>query len=97
MPRDFKSFAQENKKEAEKIISENQEKANEYQDIINKYKNMNQNDLMSNLFSEATKLKQQGKLDSSTLNNLKSTLSPFLNSEQQEMLNNLVNAINEQK
>ena len=97
MPRDFKSFAKENKKEAEKIISENQEKANEYQDIINKYKNMNQNDLISNLFSEATKLKQQGKLDSATLNNLKSTLSPFLNSEQQEMLNNLVNAINEQK
>lgn len=97
MPRDFKTFAKENKKEAEKIINENQDKANEYQDILNKYKNMNQNDLMSNLFSEASKLKQQGKLDSATLNNLKSTLTPFLNSEQQEMLNNLINAINEQK
>jgi len=28
---------------------------------------------------------------------LQSTLSPFLNTEQQEMLKNLVNAINEQK
>ena len=92
MPRDFRSFAKEN----EKVVNENQEKANEYQDILNKYKNMDNNELMSNLFKEATKLKQQGKLDNSTLSNLKSTLSPFLNSEQQEMLNSLVNAINEQ-
>ena len=92
MPRDFKSFAKEN----EKVANENQEKANEYKDILNKYKNMDNNELMSNLFKEATKLKQQGKLDNSTLSNLKSTLSPFLNSEQQEMLNSLVNAINEQ-
>ncbi len=92
MPRDFKSFAKEN----EKIINENQDKANEYQDILNKYKNMDNNELMSNLFKEATKLKQQGKLDSDTLSSLKSTLSPFLNSEQQEMLNSLVRAINEQ-
>lgn len=97
MPRDFKSFAKENQKQAEKILNENQEKVDAYQDILNKYKNMNQSDLMSNLFSEASKLKKEGKLDSETLNNLKSTLSPFLNSEQQEMLNNLVNAIDEQK
>lgn len=97
MPRDFRSFAKENKKESETIINENQDKVNEYQDILNKYKNMNQNDLMSNLFSEASKLKKEGKLDSNTLNGLKSTLSPFLNPEQQEMLNSLVNAINEQK
>ena len=92
MPRDFKSFAKEN----EKVVNDNQEKANEYQDILNRYKNMDNNELMSNLFKEATKLKQQGRLDNSTLSNLKSTLSPFLNSEQQEMLNSLVNAINEQ-
>ena len=93
MPRDFKSFAKEN----ENIINENKEKANEYSDLIHKYKNMDNNELMSNLFSEASKLKQQGKLDSDTLNGLKSTLSPFLNGEQQNMLNSLINAINEQK
>ena len=93
MPRDFKSFS----KESEKIINENKETTDKYQDILNKYKNMSNNDLMQNLFSEASKLKKEGKLDSASLQNLKSTLSPFLNSEQQEMLNNLVNAINEQK
>ena len=102
MPRDFKSFAKENEKvfsnsDKEKILNENQDKTKEYTDILNKYKNMNNNELMSNLFSEASKLKSEGKLDSSTLNNLSSTLSPFLNNEQKEMLNSLINAINEQK
>lgn len=102
MPRDFKSFAKENEKvfsisDKEKILNENQDKTKEYTDILNKYKNMNNNELMSNLFSEASKLKSEGKLDSSTLNNLSSTLSPFLNNSQKEMLNSLINAINEQK
>ena len=94
MPRDFKSFSKDNEKKTN-FSSNEQQKVNEYQDIINKYKNMNSSELMSNLFSEATKLKQQGKLDANTLNNLKSTLTPFLNSEQQEMLNSLINAIND--
>ena len=92
MPRDFKSFV----KNQEKIIEENKEKANDYQDILNKYKNMDSNELMSNLFSEASRLKSEGKLDSDSLNNLKSTLAPFLNNDQQNMLNNLVNALNNQ-
>ena len=90
MPRDFKSFAKEN----EKILDENKSKANDYQDIINKQKNMDNNELMSNLFNEASRLKSEGKLDSQSLDNLKSTLAPFLNEQQQDMLNNLVNAIN---
>ena len=93
MPRDFKSFAKEN----ENIINENKDDANKYQDILNKYKNMDSNELMTNLFNEANKLKKEGKLDSNALNGLKSTLSPFLNKEQQSMLNSLVDAINENK
>ena len=96
MPRDFRSFSKEHKSDAEKILNENKEQANRYEDILNKYKNMNKNDLMSNLLTEAMKLKKEGKLDSKSLNTLKSTLSPFLNSEQKEMLNNLINTINEQ-
>ena len=56
MPRDFRSFVKDNYQSTEKILNENKEQANQYEDIINKYKNMNQNDLMSNLFSEANKL-----------------------------------------
>ena len=92
MPRDFRSFAKENK-----VINENKAKAEDYEEIINKYKNMDNGELMANLFREASRLKQEGKLDSATLNTLKSTLSPFLNSQQQEMLNELISKIDEQK
>ena len=57
---------------------------------------MNTSDLMSNLLSEASKLKSEGKLNEESLNSLKSTLSPFLNSQQKDMLNSLVEAINKQ-
>ncbi len=90
MPRDFKTFAEQNKN----IVNENVTKANDYQELINKYKDMDNNELMQNLFNEASKLKQEGKLDSNTLNNLKTTIAPFLNNEQQSMLNSLINAIN---
>lgn len=91
MPRDFKTFCENNKK----IIDENKEKANNYQSIIDKYKNMNQGELMNNLFSEANKLKQEGKLDSNSLNSMKDMISPFLNDEQKNMLNSILNKINE--
>lgn len=91
MPRDLKQFANENKNKV------NPETASQYENLINKYKDMNQNELMSNLFSEAAKLKQQGKLDSASLNNMKNTLYPFLNTQQKEMLDSLVKAIDEQK
>ena len=92
MPRDFKSFANEHKN----TLNENPEKVSEYQNIIDKYKDMDNNELMQNLFQEASKLKKQGKLDNEQLNNLSSTLSPFLNDNQKDMLANLIKAIDEQ-
>lgn len=89
MPRDFKSFAKEN----QHILNEDKTKTDEFQNLLDKYKNMSNDELMSNLFIEASKLKKEGKLDSSTLSNLKSTINPFLNSEQQSMLDNIINVI----
>ena len=91
MPRDFKSFAKENS------TNTNSTDTSKYENIINKYKNMSSNELMQNLFTEASKLKSEGKLTENSLNMLKTNLSPFLNNEQQSLLNDLVNAINEQK
>ena len=58
---------------------------------------MDSTNLMANLLSEASRLKKEGRLDSNSLQNLKTTLSPFLNSEQKDMLNSLINKINEQE
>lgn len=93
MPRDFKDFIREN----EKTANQEDDKVKDYQKIIDKYKDMDQNSLMSTLFEEASKLKQQGKLDSNSLNGIKTTLAPFLNDQQKQMLNELVTAIDEQK
>lgn len=65
----------------------------EYQDTINKYKDLSQQDLYKELFNQASELKSQGKLDQNMLNTLSSTLAPMLNSEQKELLNNLINRI----
>ena len=65
----------------------------EYQDTIDKYKNLSQQDLYKELFNQADQLKAEGKLDSNMLNTLSSTLSPMLNDEQKELLNNLINRI----
>ena len=43
--------------------------------------------MMSNLLGEASRLKSEGKLNADALSNLKNTLTPFLNSNQIEMLN----------
>lgn len=93
MPRDFRSFAEENKK----VLETNKEEANKVEDLINKYKGMSNNQLMTNLLEEASKLKREGKLDATQLESMKGTLAPFLNAEQQSMLDELVRAINEQK
>lgn len=92
MPRDFKTYANEHIEDNIK----NKSKTKEYEDILNKYKNMDQQDLMTTLFSEASKLKQQGKLDTNSLNSLKGMLSPYLNGDQKNMLNSLIDALNEQ-
>ena len=65
----------------------------EYQDTIDKYKNLSQQDLYKELFSQANDLKSQGKLDYNMLNSLSSTLGPMLNDEQRELLNNLIERI----
>ena len=65
----------------------------DYQDTINKYKDLNQDQLMSELLSQATDLKSQGKLNMDMLNQLSSTLNPMLNDEQKQLLNNIINKL----
>ena len=84
----------ESTKENEKIKQQvGEENFSKYTDTINQYKNLSQDELMSRLMSEATRLKQNGSLNEQSLNSLKSTLSPMLNDDQRRMLDNLINMI----
>ncbi len=62
----------------------------EYTNTINKYKDLSQDELVSELLSQANELKSQGKLNLEMLNQLSATLAPMLNSEQQNLLNSLI-------
>lgn len=62
----------------------------EYQDTINKYKDLSQEQLYSELLNQASSLKSQGKLDTQMLNQISSTLGPMLNSQQQQLLNSVI-------
>ena len=62
----------------------------DYRDTINKYKDLSQDELVSELLSQATELKSQGKLNTDMLNQLSTTLSPMLNSEQQNLLSSII-------
>lgn len=65
----------------------------EYQDTINKYKDLSQEDLYNELFSQASNLKAEGKLNTQMLDQISTTLQPMLNDEQKQLLNNLINRI----
>ena len=64
-----------------------------YQDTINKYKDLSQEDLYSELLSQASDLKSQGKLNMDMLNQISTTLGPMLNDEQKQMLSNIIERI----
>ncbi len=65
----------------------------QYQDTINKYKDLSQEDLYNELFTQASNLKAEGKLNTQMLEQISTTLSPMLNDEQKQLLNNLINRI----
>lgn len=75
------------------LLKDNEEKVESLQENIKKYQNFSQSELMEELFKEAGKLKQIGKLNDNSLNALKSTLSPMLNDQQNAMLDNLLKQI----
>lgn len=77
----------------EEILKEHPESVNNLQETLSKYQNLSQSELMNELFKEANKLKQNGSLNDNSLNMLKSTLAPMLNSEQNQQLNNILNKI----
>lgn len=60
------------------------------EETINKYKNMSQGELLSNLYSEVSKQKMQGTFDPVKLENAISSLGNFLTPEQQKNMKELL-------
>ena len=58
--------------------------------LYEKYKNLNQNELMEELLKQTTMKKQNGSLTNEGLENIKNSLAPFLNEVQNKNLNGII-------
>jgi len=86
----FKDFCN-NKNCFDKEQSEN--KQINVEQIFNKYKNKNQQELLDELFKNVEEQKQNGSFDYNGLTNMLEKMSPFLNQEQKQNLETLLNKI----
>ena len=91
----FSEYNVDTKKQYEKIKEDNPETVNNVEEQLKKYENLSQAELMQELIKESKKQKQNGNLDRDKMENIKSTLLPFLNSNQQKQLDYLMGIVND--
>lgn len=91
----FSEYNVDTKKQYEKIKEDNPESVNNVEEQLKKYENLSQAELMQEFIKESKKQKQNGNLDRDKMENIKSTLLPFLNSNQQKQLDYLMGIVND--
>lgn len=91
----FSEYNVDTKKQYEKIKEDNPEAVNNVEEQLKKYENLSQAELMQEFIKESKKQKQNGNLDRDKMENIKSTLIPFLNSNQQKQLDYLMGIVND--
>ncbi len=91
----FSEYNVDTKKQYEKIKEDNPEAVNNVEEQLKKYENLSQAELMQEFIKESKKQKQNGNLDRDKMENIKSTLLPFLNSNQQKQLDYLMGIVND--
>lgn len=64
-----------------------------YEDLVNKYKNKTNDELYSELIKVASEQKAKGNLSKSQLDNIYNTLSPMMNDKEKENLKKLIDII----
>lgn len=95
MANKFSDFSTQNNDRVEDIKKENPELVNNIESLVDKYSNLSSEELFNEFIKETNKGKENGTISAEYLNNIKSTLSPYLNNEQKNNLNNLMDIIND--
>lgn len=88
----------ENKQTNEQIKEQVQNQGLDYeklQQTFNKYQSMPQDQIVQEFLSMAKQQKSSGQLNKQNLDQISSTLSPFLNNQQKEFLDTLIHKIDE--
>lgn len=90
----FSEFKPEPVPDIEKIKKENKEEVKSIEEKLKEYENLSQAELMQEFIKESTKQKENGELTNEKIENIKQTLLPLLNNEQQKNLDYLLGIIN---
>ncbi len=88
----------ENQQTSEVIKEQVQNQGLDYeklQQTFNKYQSMPQDQIVQEFLSMAKQQKNSGQLNKQNLDQISSTLSPFLNNQQKEFLDTLIHKIDE--
>ena len=89
----FSEFEQIYEEKLERLKKEDSGTVNSIEEELKKYENLSEQELMQEFLKESKKQKANGDLNDEKLNNIKETLSPFLNKEQLSKLNDLLGLI----
>ena len=68
-------------------------KSAEINDAINRYSGYSNDELMAEFIKQTNAQKQAGNYDSKKMENVKNTLMPYLNAEQQKRLNEIMKMV----
>lgn len=79
--------------EVEKIKKENKTQVESVESKLKEYENLSQAELMQEFIKESKKQKENGELTDEKIENIKQTLIPLLNNEQQKNLDYLLGII----
>lgn len=91
----FSEFKAEPKTKLEEIKKENPKQVESIEEQLKKYEQLSSSELMEEFIKESKKQRDLGELSDDRINDIKQTLQPFLNYEQQQKLNDLLGIIND--
>ena len=91
---DFKTFSNNYTPTKEKPKIPEDETTQDYEQTINKYKDLSQQELMAELLRQTQTMKNQGKWNEANMQKMTDTLMPYLNDDQKNMLKNIMDSLN---
>lgn len=91
---DFKTFSNNYTPPKNEPKQNTDQTTQDYEQTINKYKDLSQQELMTELLRQTQAMKSQGKWDEHNMQKMTDTLMPYLNDEQKNMLHNIMDTLN---
>lgn len=86
---DFKTFSNNYTPPKNEPKPSAEQTTQDYEQTINKYKDLSQQELMTELLRQTQAMKSQGRWDEQNMQKMTDTLMPYLNNEQKNMLHNI--------